>query len=243
MPSVSEALNTAPLYSSENPYFTKLMLLGPEHARMSRQLHPEIAPIIITLTEMTGIFDYANQVVVHPEEIRDYPVKALLAQEGESNSRILIKSTVKVFDSEIDEYNSIKATYLKTRQLPDFVSTTDRSVEVSQTDPGRFRATSRLIHDQPEKVVIGTDTSQPAYLVLLDLFSKGWSARVDGTPTPLHRGYLGARFVHLPAGAHEVTFEFRIPGLNLSLAASGVMLVALLLTAWIGRKVPLGRRQ
>jgi uncharacterized membrane protein YfhO len=37
----------------------------------------------------------------------------------------------------------------------------------------------------------------------------GWTARVDGQPAPLLTANLMLRGVALPAGAHEITLEYR----------------------------------
>lgn len=49
------------------------------------------------------------------------------------------------------------------------------------------------------------------YLVLSDTWYPGWRVTVDGAPAPLHRANYALRAVRLPAGTHEVAFEYLPP--------------------------------
>ena len=70
--------------------------------------------------------------------------------------------------------------------------------------------TARIVTDLPERVVVETGSSDPAYLVLADTFDPGWSATVDGSPAPIRPAYVAFggcpdtgrthRRVHLPPG-------------------------------------------
>jgi uncharacterized membrane protein YfhO len=67
--------------------------------------------------------------------------------------------------------------------------------------------------DDPERVTLDVSVEADAYLALLDLWSPGWRARVDGRSAPIYRGYMGTRFVAVPAGQHTVEFTYTVPGL------------------------------
>jgi uncharacterized membrane protein YfhO len=62
--------------------------------------------------------------------------------------------------------------------------------------------------------------NQDTYVVLLDLWSAGWRAVVDGQPAPIYQGYGAVRFVPVPAGRHIVDFTYRVPGLGTAAAVS-----------------------
>ena len=72
--------------------------------------------------------------------------------------------------------------------------------------------TARIVTDLPERVVVETESSDPAYLVLADTFDPGWSATVDGSPAPIRPAYVAFRAVALTPGAHTVVFTYRPAG-------------------------------
>jgi Bacterial membrane protein YfhO len=59
-----------------------------------------------------------------------------------------------------------------------------------------------------ERVVVRTDASRPALLVLTDSWFPGWKATVDGDEVPIHRVDYLIRGVPVPAGAHRVEFRY-----------------------------------
>ncbi|MCB0024853.1 MAG: YfhO family protein, partial [Caldilinea sp.] len=91
----------------------------------------------------------------------------------------------------------------------------------------------------PERVVVHTSTAGPALLVLSDSFYPSWSATVDGAPAPIYAANALFRGVVVPAGSHEVIFEFAPAGwaAGLWLAALGGLLLLLALSAalWLRR--------
>jgi Bacterial membrane protein YfhO len=61
---------------------------------------------------------------------------------------------------------------------------------------------------QSTRVVINAMATQPGLLVLGDQFYPGWQAVVDDQPVPIIRVNGTARGVLLPAGQHQVVFQF-----------------------------------
>jgi hypothetical protein len=85
------------------------------------------------------------------------------------------------------------------------------------------------------RVRIRTESPGPGLLRLADLEFPGWRVSIDGRPgKPLVADFL-ARAVAVPAGRHEVVWEYHDPaldrGLRISLAALAVIL---LMFAWAG---------
>lgn len=79
-----------------------------------------------------------------------------------------------------------------------------------------------------DAVEVHTSASADAWLVLSDTYYPGWSATVDGQPTPLLRGDVLFRVVPIPAGDHIVTFQFDPTSIKLGLAISaGTLLLVL----------------
>ncbi|HYO71938.1 MAG TPA: YfhO family protein [Archangium sp.] len=95
-------------------------------------------------------------------------------------------------------------------------------------EPGQVR----IVHYAPESVELEVDARVPAALVLNDAFYDGWSATLDGQPTPLLPANLAVRGVRVPAGSHRVTFTYRTPrlvlGAVISLATLGLLGLAVL---------------
>jgi len=94
--------------------------------------------------------------------------------------------------------------------------------------------TARIVTDLPERVVVETGSSDPAYLVLADTFDPGWSATVDGSPAPIRPAYVAFRAVALTPGAHTVVFTYRPAGFTLGLAIS-IVGIALAMFLWFRR--------
>lgn len=68
-----------------------------------------------------------------------------------------------------------------------------------------------VVEDLPTKVRVRTETAGPGLLVLNDIFAPGWSASVDGRPSPILAANYLARGVPVGPGAHEVLFRYRPP--------------------------------
>jgi hypothetical protein len=72
----------------------------------------------------------------------------------------------------------------------------------------------------PEEVRLRCDSPAGGWAVLLDQEAPGWSATVDGSPSPIARADGLFRAVAVSAGPHEVRFRYRTPGLRAGLAIS-----------------------
>jgi hypothetical protein len=119
---------------------------------------------------------------------------------------------------------------------------------ISWLDPALSESTSRLTlptgsqtaHDAvtvtdytPDRVSVSVSTDQPGYLLLDDSWYPGWSATIDGQPTPIYRADLLFRAVNVEPGAHSIVFQYRplslILGFVVSAASLLIALCALLL--------------
>jgi hypothetical protein len=82
----------------------------------------------------------------------------------------------------------------------------------------------------PDRVVVRVATEAPGLLVVADTWMPGWTARVDGRPSPILRGNHAQRVIPLPrSGRHEVVMRYEPPGF-----APGLALTGLSSLAWIG---------
>lgn len=74
------------------------------------------------------------------------------------------------------------------------------------------------------------------FLVFATSYAPGWTAAVDGAPTPIRPVDGAVMGVAVPPGAHEVTFGYRAPGLSVGAGVSGAALLTALLAAFSIRR-------
>ena len=65
------------------------------------------------------------------------------------------------------------------------------------------------LEDGFSRIRLETSARDEAVLVLLDTYAEGWKVDVDGKAARLYPANLAFRAVALPAGTHEVRFEYR----------------------------------
>ncbi|HJU57932.1 MAG TPA: hypothetical protein VJ774_04285 [Actinomycetota bacterium] len=64
---------------------------------------------------------------------------------------------------------------------------------------------------RPEEVTIDVDAHVPSIVVVRNAWDEGWSATVDGEPTPVLPTDLLLQGVPVPAGTHEIRLVYREP--------------------------------
>jgi hypothetical protein len=70
-------------------------------------------------------------------------------------------------------------------------------------------AQARVIRFEPNRIEVETSASQPAFLVLSEMFYPGWQAWLDGRQMKVERVDYVLRGVAVPAGKHRLEFVFR----------------------------------
>jgi hypothetical protein len=85
----------------------------------------------------------------------------------------------------------------------------------------------RVTRDLPEQVRMHAQMRRGGLVVLNDSLRDGWSVRVDGREARARRVNSVVRGVVVGAGAHDVVWTYRTPGLRLGLAVFGLGLVLL----------------
>jgi len=61
----------------------------------------------------------------------------------------------------------------------------------------------------PGRVVLDVNMACRGMVILADTYAPGWSATVDGQPTPIYEAYTLVRGVVAPAGAHTIDLVYR----------------------------------
>lgn len=88
---------------------------------------------------------------------------------------------------------------------------------------------------EPERVVLKTQQNGEGFLVLLDSWFPGWTARVDGKDAPVLRANHFFRAVQLGAGEHRVEFIYEPVGFRDGLLICSATLLAVLVgSAFVG---------
>lgn len=82
---------------------------------------------------------------------------------------------------------------------------------VSQVQGGPPAREDRVafLQKSPEHGVLAVQLVAPALVVVSDAYYPGWLASVDGNPVRIYRANYAFRAVYLPAGRHEVHFEYK----------------------------------
>jgi hypothetical protein len=90
-----------------------------------------------------------------------------------------------------------------------------RSVLEGPIPPGYFppAGTAEIARDVAGDTAVEATASHRALLVLNDAHAPGWTATVDGAPSPIVRVNALVRGVWIEAGAHSIRFTYRTPGL------------------------------
>jgi hypothetical protein len=89
-----------------------------------------------------------------------------------------------------------------------------------------------VTHEDSRQLVIEAEAPEDGFLLLADTFYPGWTAQVDGNPTPIYRANLSVRGIQLARGRHEVRFTFDAPGFSRGLQITLLSVSILLL--WAG---------
>jgi hypothetical protein len=132
---------------------------------------------------------------------------------------VYLSSRIHPAGSDIDAFNQM----IRAEFVPGTDATVDEvppawQEESVEKSPGEVR----VIAWEDEGIDLEVHAAKPALLVLNDSFFPGWEARVDGSPTKIHRANALVRGVFLAAGDHRVEFSYRpksfLIGVTISLA-------------------------
>jgi hypothetical protein len=93
-----------------------------------------------------------------------------------------------------------------------------------------------ILEHRDERVRIRVATRTAGYLRLADPYDPGWIATVDGSPTPVLVADHYLRAVQVPAGDHEVVFEFTGPRVVWPLRITLLALAGIAGLYWLGRR-------
>jgi hypothetical protein len=97
-----------------------------------------------------------------------------------------------------------------------------------------------IIH-QPNTVTVNLVLEEPGFLVLSDAFSPGWQATIDGQATDVHQVNGGVRGVFVPAGNHQLVFNYLpqsfVLGAKISLVSLTILIFSLIYYAYYEKTI------
>lgn len=100
------------------------------------------------------------------------------------------------------------------------VSQRDASAQ-SAPNPEGFAGQVSFVRKRPERLRIKTESNQPGWLLVSNTWYPGWTASVDGKPSPVVQADGSLSAVAVPAGKHNVHLDYRTPSLQLGMLISG----------------------
>jgi len=105
-------------------------------------------------------------------------------------------------------------------------------------DPNCFRNGGATIQAETgNTLTLETSAECEGVLVVSDTWYPGWTVTVDGKPAALHRADYALRAVRLPAGKHEVHFQYQPTSFRWGALVSAIVWLSLALAAWLTRRV------
>jgi hypothetical protein len=112
--------------------------------------------------------------------------------------------------------------------------------EVNDSSSNATVSRPAVTHEDSGQLLIEAEAPEDGFLLLADTFYPGWTAHVDGRPTPIYRANLSVRGIRLPKGRHEVRFTYDLPGFWRGLRITLLAVSTLLL--WAGGAAYADRR-
>ena len=206
-------------------------------------------PNIWVLDGYRAIEGYA---AIEPRRILDYRSPQALSVAGVEYVHVDLQRVAELPGAEplTDSWYRIEAPVARARLVTESRVSEQPSVDLLALDvehaalttralslSGGPAGTAEIVRDEPGDIQVMTAGAGRQLLVVSEGFDAGWTAVVDGQPTPVER--VNGDFIGcvVPTGEHDVAFRFRpayrVPGLIISLLGA---LAALLLAT--GSRLP-----
>ena len=91
----------------------------------------------------------------------------------------------------------------------------ERTVLIEADESAGFPSTTteelgdaRITDRTTQTMTVAIDAVEPCMLVVAEAYYPGWRATIDGDPVEIYPAYHALRAIAVPAGAHEVRFEY-----------------------------------
>jgi len=91
------------------------------------------------------------------------------------------------------------------------------------------KSSAEITNYQPNQVGVKTSSNTEALLVINDTYNQGWQVFIDGKSDKLLRTNYALRGVKVPAGEHQVVFQYNPPSFTIGVYTSGGTLLVILI--------------
>ncbi|MBF0440542.1 MAG: hypothetical protein HQK54_01435 [Oligoflexales bacterium] len=244
MPSFSQTLNTAPIYSSEVPRPMKELIYAAKGKELNIQTkyHPEMNPIFIAYFKYNwdpnqgDPYDYINQTSVMPHQVNDKVIFQILAEENSGVTRIFAAKNVKKVPSVVEEYRVLRDELYKNGNISGLITTSDTrfvSVDSSTNENKGISSNIEIKKDEAEIIQVHIKNTEKVFLALMDMWDKNWIAFINKRETIVYKGYISNRFIEVPAGDNQIEFVYKSDYFNISKWVSAFMWVGIILAIFI----------
>lgn len=89
-------------------------------------------------------------------------------------------------------------------------------------------AEASVVRYEPQRIEMRTRNSQERFLVLSEVYYPGWTARIDGVETQVHRVNYALRGLVVPPGEHKVEFVYAPASFRIGAVCSGLGVLLLI---------------
>ena len=130
----------------------------------------------------------------------------------------------------------VESTALSLQRLaePDFDGLSETIIESAEAlpavGPGGGEGSSEITFYEPHQVRVSVDAPEACFLILTDTYDPQWRATVGGQPATVYPANHLFRAVFVPAGKHEVTFQYSSYPVKLG---AGLTLTGILVSLWM----------
>jgi len=189
-----------PLTDGRTSYFHKQ--LGGYHAAKPRRIQ--------------DLFDFYLDKQINPEILNMYNVKYLIVpgEKGQSGIQINDKANGNAwFVNNLKFVKDENAEILSLKQL-NTKKTAVINLSYQKELPQKFDTDSlasiELTAYHPEKLIYKSQNNKPGFAVFSDSnYKDGWQAQIDEKPAKIYKVDYSLRGLNIPAGTHQITFEFK----------------------------------
>ncbi len=101
-----------------------------------------------------------------------------------------------------------------------------------EADRNEWGKASIVETDDPNMVLIKSIAPVDGWVVLSDTWFPGWKASVDDDPTQIYRADFLFRAVRIPAGEHQIRFEYRPSSVRIGFYLSLMAVCLLIVQGW-----------
>ncbi len=149
------------------------------------------------------------------------PVENIFPEFPAENLELVHQSSVWIYENRLAlprTWIAFEAIELPDDQIIDWIAANGQSIQNTvilnepvdgRTNPGVTNPGEvRIVEYETNRVALEAVLPEDGWVVLADTFYPGWEASIDGVRTDILRAYGMYRAVWVPAGEHEITYQY-----------------------------------